>query len=221
MKTLKYFALFCLLACFVACSSDDDKGGDSIGGKGSGSFKYDGKTYTLKTGFIDNEGNDWSDDNSTEFYFDFFTTEIIIDPTSQMVMPKDNKFSALSFNLFSSDGDKPKVGTYDFNDYYNVKNTFDEADAIINIKWNSDNVDEDGDIIGDFDEIVYATGGTIKVKKSGSKYDMEFEFMMNNNKTLKGSYNGELMDSPEDDDYLRPSGQSFSQKIKSIIKNSK
>lgn len=220
MKKLKYFALCLFLACFVACSSDDDKGGDTIGGKGSGSFKYNGKTYTLKSGFMDNDGNEWSDDNSTEFYFTFLTTTLNIDPSNQTLSPQDDKFSVVSFNLFSEESAKPKTGSYAFNEYYNIKNTFEEADAIINAKWSTNaNGDE---YIQEFDEIIYAVSGEIKINKSGSKYDLEFDFTMNNNKNLKGSYKGELLEGFEDDDdYLRPAEQSFSQKIKSFIKNSK
>lgn len=220
MKTVKYFALFLFLTCFVACGSDDDNKGD-VQESGAGSFSYDGETYNLKAGIIDNDGTDWSDDNSTEYYFTLFTSELNFDQDGDPI-PKDNKLSLLDFNLFSQDANKPKTGLYNFDEDDNVNYTIEDASAIINLTFNT----VDGDLeIGDFDELIYATAGKVELHQSGSTYEMDFEFTMTNftmtnSKVLTGHYKGKMLTFEYDDDW-RPAKKSFFKSLKTYLKELK
>ncbi|HLS30484.1 MAG TPA: hypothetical protein VK021_06480 [Flavobacteriaceae bacterium] len=212
MKTIKHFALFLFLACFVACSSDDDNKSDS-GKSGSGSFSYKGKTYDLKSGIIENDGNYWSDDNSTEYYITLITSGLLLDQIGEPI-PSENKFSLIDFNLFSQNADKPKPGVYNFNDDDYINFTFEEAEAVINMVYNP----EEDETIGDFEEFVYANSGKIELHQSGNTYEMDFEFTMNNGEKLTGHYKGELLVYEYDDfDDWRPANKSFFQSLKTFI----
>lgn len=209
MKTLKFLALFCFLATFVACSSDDDKGGSSaIGGEGSGTFSFDGKNYNLKMGLVYNEGTNYSEDGSTEFEITLMTTTF--HEVEGNLIPKDEKISILDFTIYSEDGSKPKVGTYDFDDFAFTKNTLEDAELLLDYNWMTDME------LGYY----YADDGTFTVKKSGNTYELEFEILMNNNKTLTGSYKGKLLEDfyGDEDDYLRPADRNFLQKAKAKMK---
>src|SRR5699024_10513254 len=197
MKTLKFLALFCFLAAFTACSSDDDNN-DHDGPASMNTFTYNGKTYQLSTGILEKEDDgEYSDDGCTEFYLSLTTSELNEDDEGEL-FPSDDKFSIISFNLFSKEAGDIEPGVYHFNDNYNIEFTFNDGIALLDIEVDWDEVDPGTIDLDDphvsWDAIVVIDSGEIEVHESGSTYDIDFEFTMNNNKKLKGNYTGPLLD---------------------------
>ena len=195
MKTLKYLAVVCFLSIFVACSSDDDNNNNDDGPAAMGTFTYNGKTYQLTTGVIENEGEGYGDYDSIEYLISFTTSELGKDDEGDFY-PTDDKFSIIDFSLFSENGEKPKVGTYHFDSDNNVDFTFDYVTALINVEVDWDEVDPGAIDLDDpnvsIEDLTSAKSGTIEIHESGETYDIDFEFTMYNNKKIKGNYTGDL-----------------------------
>lgn len=201
MKTLKYFALLCFLVCFTACSSDDDSGSST-----QNYFTYQGKIYELKAGLIEKDGTEWSDDGSMEYYITLVTSTINIDANND-ISPTENIFSVIDFNLYSKNNNQPKTGSYTFNEEYNIDYTFDEADVVLDVNWEEENEDNDGN--GTY---LFITSGDVELHKTGSSYKMDFEFTTHTNEIIKGQYEGNLIVYEYEDEYPRPEARTLSQK---------
>lgn len=183
MKTFRLSFLLSVLVLLVSsCSSDDNS--PAIGDTdGSGYFIFDGKEYPLKAGFIDNDGDDWSDDGSTEYEISLISTEFTIDADGEPI-PVDRVFSMIDFVLYSKDAVKPKTGRYLFSDYL-------EKDFICAGLYGYLDVDYELDDVL-YDDL-YAISGYIEIKQSGAIYELEFEFENYDNKPITGYYKGELL----------------------------
>src|SRR5699024_12469354 len=85
---------------------------------------------------------------------------------------------------------------------YNIDFTVNDGIALLDIEVDWDEVDPGTIDLDDphvsWDAIVVIDSGEIEVHESGSTYDIDFEFTMNNNKKLKGNYTGPLLDESED-----------------------
>jgi|SRR5690625_151875 len=211
MKKLKFIFLFVLLAGIAACSSDDDNK-EVPAPSGSGSFTYDGKTYNIKSGIVDNEGIYWSDDGSTEYEFSLITSKLSIDPIQGFV-PEEEKISVINFNLFSQNASKPKTGEYNLDWWNNVDYTVEEASVVINLSYTF----QDGDLVDfDYDEDVEAESGKVNIHKSGNVYELDFDFTMENGKQLTGEFKGKMLSIEFEE--VRPAGKGFFQALKAKLK---
>lgn len=189
MKTFRFGFLLSLFALLLAsCSSDDNS---SKGGVSSdfNHFTFDGVVYPLKMGFIGNDGDDWSDDGSTEYYIDLYSTEIMEDSDGDF-QPVETIFSSIDFEFYSKDSNKPKVGRYEFNSQIEKDFHCVEMSAYLDMDYESD---DDW-----FDEDLYAIGGYLEILQSGKVYELKFEFINFDGKPITGYYKGSLL---EEDDY--------------------
>lgn len=181
MKTFKLSFLLSVLVLLVSsCSSDDNS---PVKNDGSGYFIFDGKEYPLKAGFIENDGDDWSDDGSNEYEISLISTEFTMAADGEPI-PVDRVFSMIDFVLFSKDDSKPKPGKYFFSDYL-------EKDFICAGLYGY--LDVDYELDEELYEDLYAISGYIEVKQSGAIYELEFEFENYDDKIITGYYKGELL----------------------------
>lgn len=213
MKKLKFFAFLCILVSFAACSSDDN--GDSTPTNSSSKFVYNGDEYPLKTGAIENDSEEWSDDGSTNYYITLASTELSLDDEGELI-PQDDVLSLIELDIYSKDSSKPKTGQYTFNEDHELDYTIEGFFGIINLKYNPD---EDSD--SEFDEMLMGQSGTVDILQSGSTYEIEFEFTNYNGKLVSGYYKGSLTEYEDLDNDGRPSVQSASKSLKQQVQEIK
>lgn len=197
MKFFKLAAFLFLATAFIACSSDDDHQSTP----NSNYFTYNGNTYSLKDGVIQNGGTSESADQSHTYYVAFSTDDLELHQ-SGIYLPTENSFSIVNVNLISDDDHKPRTGTYNYNEDYPIKFTFKDGISFINAQVDWDQI-PDGEIDLNEDDFewedrLFVKGGTVKVKQSGNVYEVDFDLVMDNNKKIKGNYTGALKVNPTD-----------------------
>lgn len=203
MKKIKYFALLAFVAiAFVSCNKDDDNNNDSS----KNSFSYDGKTYKIKAGLIENDGS-YGADSSTDFYISLVTTGIKKDSDGDFE-PTVNKFSIVSFDLYSSNSNDVKKGTYTFTE--EGEEPFDfYGECIFDVKY--DNEDS-----GQYFEV---TSGKVTILKNGNPYELKFDLTLENGKKVSGYYKGMLEYQDDSDDYGKPEKVNMVQKHRTLFKH--
>lgn len=182
MRTLKLTFIFIFVATMIAnCSSDDNTSVDEK--TESGYFIYDGEEYPLKAGYIDNEGNQWTDDGSTEYEISLMSSDFTVS-TEGEIITIDKLVHMLDFVIYSEDDQKPKIGIYKYNDYLENDFICSEVYGYLDVNYEEDDY---------LDEDLYATSGMLEILQSGSIFEIKFEFENYNNKPIVGYYKGELL----------------------------
>lgn len=191
MKKLLRLSVFALAAMFVfsSCNKDDDDNGNGNGnGNGgnnnsSGELNYDGKTYSLKSGLIEDYGFDGTHIN---WDFSMVNTEYkqITDSFDTYYEPDTIGLNVfVYFELFSSDTNSFQPGTFNYamgsnNDY------FEYAEFYLD-------VNSDGMIDYWGSEVFEVTGGSVTVtRNSATNYKVDFDVDFSNGKSATGSYSG-------------------------------
>lgn len=192
MKSFKLIAILFLAASIFACSSDDDNHQPN---PDTNYFTYNGNIFSLKDGVIENAGNNDAEDGSNTYYIGFSTAELF-ETNNGNFFPEKNLFSIVNFNLVSQDGHKPKTGVYNYNEDYHIDYTYKDGISFINLnidwdQYDGGEIDLDDENVS-WDDIVLVEGGTVEVNQSGNTYEVNFELLMNNQKTIKGNYTGPL-----------------------------
>ena len=165
MKQLR-IALFLLLMSFVALNSCED---DS---KPKNNFKYDGKTYTLSDGYLEDYGA-----NNGSYDWDVFII------SSKLTYNGDwftGTGDIVYFDLNTASENGLVTGTYT---YSSERDVFTFVDGAIGLNYNMDT--ESGAIV----EVI---GGTVEITVSGNEVLFEFNLIAETGKTIKGRFKGVL-----------------------------
>lgn len=153
------------------CSKDDDEGIEPDINP-TNSLVYKGHTYRLNDAGYSDYGFDGSHYNQEFYLFQFAEDD------------DDNVPVHLFLDLYSASEQTFQQGIFSFADYeaedVTGKHYFDDGYLILNMRISS----------ADADEIAFISGGTVKVAGSGNNYKIEFDLMMNNGESVKGSYGG-------------------------------
>ncbi len=201
MKNLKTLTLVLgAIVLFSSCSSDDS---DDLG---DNQITFDGKTYTMVGGVVEDYGaGSPADDGTsdTHYNYDFTIADVAFQQTTdsdgdieyrandltfgvyvELYSPTTASFAVGTFN-FISDAQSDVLASIDGN-YF-----FSSAEAFIP----TGTVDSDGD--PNFDEFE-ATGGTVTVSGSGpTAFTITYDLQFAGGKTLTGTYNGSFVFSDE------------------------
>ena len=163
----------------ISCNKDDDNNDDT-----SSNFLKVGSTeYQLKAGGIDNYGQ-----VSTGVYnFDITLVTSTVTNVNGVILPQDEIFSGIYFELFTSNPNNLDVGVYQFSTSANV-NTFSYGDVFIDASYND---------MGENTTYYDITGGSLEVLDNGNTYRLEFEGTLDNGQSFSGSYRGSLVETDE------------------------
>jgi hypothetical protein len=157
---------------FVSCDDEETTKDNS--------FKYDGKTYKIAKGYLENYGSTLSK-SVTSYNLDltFFTSGLTYNTATGNV---SGTGSYLYFEMFSTTGTQLTPGTYTYDMYESLNSgTFDYAEAGLNITIGTES--------GTYVDIV---AGTVKVKLTDTKYEITIDLTSTENKKLTGYYKGSL-----------------------------
>jgi len=182
MKTRKFlttyfpwmvFTVLIIMSISIfSCSKDKDEVEPIIDAKNE--LSYNGQTYPLNYGAIDDYEYDGS---HTNYEFHLFKIVSETDPVVPIYLfldlfsPNEGGFKGGTFHYIDTDNGEVNLdGKYYFDDGYFARNVNIETDAV--------------------EEFVYIKSGTVKVSGSGSEYKLAFDLVMDNGKSIKGSYGG-------------------------------
>lgn len=192
MKITRFiFALATVFLLSVACSSDDNDGGDGHPPASGSYFTYDGTDYPIKTMIIERGDNDWSDDGSREYYISFLTSEVNLMEDGDY-FPIQFPVSVFDFILYSDGQTRPATGDYVFNDNYDLSNICQEGTLITNVT-----IGDDNEMV--FGEYAAVLEGDLEIIRSGSTFEVSFEVQLHNAKSLTGYYKGSAIEYDEID----------------------
>lgn len=171
--------LITVACCVGGCSKDNDEGIEPVIDP-TNSLEYKGKTYSLHEGAVVDYGYDGEHYNQ-EFHLIQFSED---DETLVPVY--------FFLDLFSASEESFKQGVFTFaEDDADVagKHYFDDGYFIRNMRVGSEEADE----------VVFVTGGTVKVAGSGLDYAIEFDVVLENGEKVKGSFGGTFENVVPDD----------------------
>ncbi|MDT0295221.1 hypothetical protein ACFQ3R_03090 [Mesonia ostreae] len=173
MKKVKIFLVLAFVSLsIISCNKDDDNDSSSS----SNFLKVGDSEYTLKAGVIEDYGS-----FSTGVYnFDVLLTTSKLTTIAGEVLPQDEIFSGIYFELFTANENNLEEGVYNFSTSGEA-NTFEYGDIIIDAT------------IGESEPTYYEiTGGSFEVLDNGNTYNLKFEGMMENGQSFSGAYRGSL-----------------------------
>lgn len=187
---LKLQALMLLCGLFmISCSEDNPE--DDINPSVTNAVLYDGTTYQINRGLIE----DYGPDNS-HYNYDMILTDGTIGDNDV-----DNETFIFYLELFSAETSGFKTGTFTY--VYEEELSEMEAGKSYFTSNSSLYIDVNNDgIVNDDDEEISVTGGTLTISGSGANYTLVYDLTLENGKTLKGGYEGSftVSDEKEDDD---------------------
>lgn len=174
MKNLKTFLLLAFISLtIISCNKDDD--GDS-GSSSSNFLKVGNKEYKLKAGSLEYYGEDL--EGVSNFDVSLVTSNVTV--VEGEIFPSDETFSAIYFELFTSNASNLEEGVYNFNTS-GAANTFEYADIIIDAT------------LSDVEPIYYeVSSGSFEVLDSGNNYNFKFQGKTADGQNFSGAYKGSL-----------------------------
>lgn len=191
-----------VISFLSSCSSDDS---DELG---ANQITFDGNTYTMVGGLVEDYGAGSPADNATSdthYNYDFTVADAefvqFTDDFGDIEFRANDATFGVYVELFSPTTTSFDVGTFTFIDgdqsevltSIDGKYFFSAAEAYIP----TGGVDSDGD--PEFDEFE-VTGGTVTVSGSGpTDFTITYDLQFAGGKTLSGSYNGSFVFSDETD----------------------
>ena len=175
MKNNQFFIIGVILSAFIFNSCDKDTVSRTSSGS-SNYFLYDGKTYNLDKGFIENYG----DNENGSYDFDVFLVSESIDYS----IPDEDYIGLgevvyLDLNTSSENG--LVNGKYNFS---SDRDTFTLVDGLIGIK--IDIITEEGE------ELVEIVAGEVDVSVSENNTVLDFDLTTRTNKRVTGKFNKKL-----------------------------
>ena len=166
-----FVVVVAVIFIFISCTTttDDNNDNNTPPPGGESYFTYDGTTYTLASGGIEDKGANTGPGESG-YNLNFMAVSSGVD----MIIVSgigDGVYFALT-----SPNSTLASGTYTWS---NTRTDFTLVDAIIGI-----NLDPDTGTL------VWAIGGTVTVSVNGNIYTVEFTLAMEDGKTVTGNYSG-------------------------------
>jgi len=173
MKNLKTILIVAFVSlAIISCNKDDDGGSSS-----SNSMKLGAKNYQLKAGVLENYG----EFETGVYNFDVTLVDSEIANVDGEILPTEETFNGIYFELFTSNSNNLDEGVYQFSTSGNA-NTFEFAGIIVN-----GSLDEEEEAT--FYEI---SSGSFEVLDNGNSYKFEFEGKTTDGQDFSGSYKGSL-----------------------------
>ena len=185
---LKFILLLAISSAFLmGCEKDDDDEKS-----GNNTVVYNGTTYTIKDGLVNDYGafDPIDQGENTHYNYDFVVVDdelVQYTEDGYTFWEADTTNASIFYiyaELFSPGTSSFQTGTFTFKDYEaataeNIDGEFFFTDAYVGfVKY------------GDDEEGYEATGGTIKVSGSNLNYTIEYDLTLPNSKTAKGSFSG-------------------------------
>lgn len=173
MKNL-FFALIAMIAftVFSGCNKDDDDMGTTV----KNEFTYDGTTYSLAKGYLNDVGANF---NGT-YDFDVFLASTGISMSGSSFIGTGDQIY-LDLNTNSATG--LEVGTYNWSNTRTAFSIVPGSQAYINYSF--------GNATG---QIISATAGTVDIAIDGMETTFTFNLTFANGKTIIGEWKGVLED---------------------------
>ncbi|EMR02634.1 hypothetical protein [Cesiribacter andamanensis] len=187
MKTLFHLGAMLLILATVSCKDDDGGGAPA---EPENSFSFDGKTYQMNYGFIE----DWGPANvsmegeeDTHYNYDFYLTDATVTPSGAQGLTY-----LLYSELYSSGSGNFQTGTFKWVDHENLTED-DVNNANFFVALLAEDGNGDGDLGDSQDRFHEPTGGTITVSGTDlSAYTITYDLRFSDNRRLQGSYTGEF-----------------------------
>jgi hypothetical protein len=170
LSKILMLASFAMVLVITGCSKDDK---ESATGVITGSFAYDGNTYTLTQGAIINYGS-YDPLKSNIYYLDLY---LMNDGLNLETMSGEGNY--LYFEMFSSSDKALLSGTYNYDEPATF--TFDLGYVFIN--------HQPGTNTGTTVEVY---NGSVTISQSGSDYTITIDCEDENGKKITGSCQGSL-----------------------------
>jgi hypothetical protein len=179
---------------FISCEKDDDDDDDG----GNNSLTFDGTSYEIKDGMVENYGAYSPMSEQSHWNYDFY---VVDQPLVQVTEGDDTYWDVeaetylyIYSELFSPGTSSFQTGTFTYMDYEGTTQADIEGKYFF---FNAEvAIESDGDDMG-YDAI----GGTIKVSGSDYNYTIEYDLQLEGGKTAVGSYSGTFK---YEDDSMNP-----------------
>jgi hypothetical protein len=166
---------------FIACGGDD-KNEDEV--TKTNHFLYEGKEYPLNDGLFTFYGRSSSSNEGFNIALDLYSSGIKPDSNNNNI---SGKGELMGFRFFSSAENELSSGTYIFNSNGVESKVFTFTIGVTYI-----NVDTEKRGGGEDAIELFATGGSVKVNKTGKIYELDIDFTLDNGKKLTAYYKGEI-----------------------------
>jgi hypothetical protein len=162
------------LVIFAGCKKDKD--GDSP----NNYIKYEGKTYTINQGILENYGEE--DEGVYNLDLTLFSSGINLIVSEGEIVGATGKGNVIYFEMFTTSETQLDAGTYEFDYYSEEAGTFDDGEILINY--------DAEDYQADIDQ--YINHGTVTVAKSGDIYEIRINCTDEDDKSVTGYFKGTL-----------------------------
>ncbi len=175
MKTLIKLSVLLLILATTGCKKDkdDDKSPANY-------FTYDGTTYELSQGFLENYGQ-WELDEGFNLDVTMVSKGLTAVETGGELTTFSGTGDAVVFEMYSTSAGELVAGDYVYGEDSFDPGTFEFGALMIGFTGPDQ-----------FGEGVYFTGGTVNVKKSGSQYEISFDCTAPSGKKATGYFKGNL-----------------------------
>lgn len=175
MKKFLYPIYALAMLAMVSCTDDDDKV-PAPEPMPTNAVSYNSKNYDIDNGTIIDWGF-WEN----HYNYDVFLTDGIMDFENETA---PGATFVIYAELWSPGTEDFSTGTFTFDDSGNTagKRFFENLTVVIDSN-NSGELDEE-------DDELTAKAGTFKISGSGTRYSVEMDVMLSNNKAIKGTYSG-------------------------------
>ena len=144
-------------------------------------IKYDGKTYDLDKGLIENWGQ-WDEDEAYNLDLYLISSGITLIESGDDWDIASGKGHGIYFEMYASSSTQLDNGTYDYDAWGWEAGTFDYGWVSINYDVALDDAEIDQDI----------EGGTVTINKSGDTYEITINCTDEDGKSVTGYYKGTL-----------------------------
>ena len=175
MKIGEKILTIVLLSLFIFTGCKKDKDGDSP----NNYFKYEGKTYTINKGILENYGEE--DAGVYNLDLTLISSGINLIESQGEIVGATGTGNIIYFEMFTTSETKLDNGTYEF-DYSAEAGTFDDGELLIN--YNTENYQAEID--------QYINEGTVKVVKNGDIYEITINCTDEDGKSVTGYFKGTL-----------------------------